>query len=143
MIFQRKVTGIVATLALGWSLGVSSGVAAPASTHDWTPSVSSGGGSSFVVAYSDSDFADFSLPSYKEVSAAEINTNLKGGNQLLGEPAAASSSTSSETAAPSVAEKKEPSAADVKAEKAAAKAAAKAARERQQAAVEAAIAAKQ
>lgn len=144
--FQRKMTGIAATLALGWSVGMSSSIAAPKSNLDWTPSVSNGGGSGFVVALSDSDFADFSLPSYQEVNAAEINTNLKGGKQLFGEvsPSAASSPSSSETAASApVAEKKEPSAEDLKAGKAAAKAAAKAARERQQAAVEAAIAAKQ
>ena len=53
---------------------------------------SSSSSSSFVVAgYSESDFTDFSLPSYKDVSAAEINTNLKGGKLLFGEEASSSS----------------------------------------------------
>jgi len=84
--FQRKVAGIAATLALGWAVGASSSIAAPALINDWTPA-SSGASSSVVVSFSDSDFADFSLPSYKEVSSAAINTNLKGGNQLFGEEA--------------------------------------------------------
>mmetsp|Transcript_13212 Transcript_13212/g.19958 ORF Transcript_13212/g.19958 Transcript_13212/m.19958 type:complete len:190 (-) Transcript_13212:977-1546(-) len=143
--FQHKLAGIAATLALGWTVGVSSSIAAPTTTttssNEWT----TGSSSSFMVALSDSDFADFSLPSYKEVSAAEINTNLKGGKNLFGEEAtaAASSSSSSGAAASAPAEvKKEPTAADLKAEKAAAKAAQQAARARQQAAVEAAAAAK-
>eukprot|EP00978_Attheya_sp_CCMP212_P042316 scaffold255728_cov51-Attheya_sp.AAC.1 len=141
--FQHKAASIAATLALGWAVGASSSLAAPTSSNDWTPASSGGGSSSFVVALSDSDFADFSLPSYQDVSAAEINTNLKGGKQLFGEAVIAASSSSSDAAAsePAAAQKKEPSAADLKAEKADAKAAQKAARERQQAAVEAAAAA--
>ena len=37
------------------------------------------------ASYSDSDFADFSLPSYQDVANAEINTNLKGGKELMGD----------------------------------------------------------
>lgn len=83
--FQHKAASFAATLALGWAVGASSSLAAPTSSNDWTPA--SGVSSSFVVALSDSDFADFSLPSYQDVSAAEINQNLKGGKQLFGEAA--------------------------------------------------------
>ena len=87
---QRKVAGIAATLALGWTVGVGSSIAAPATiplVSDWTsPSTpSSSSSSTVVVAMSESDYADFSLPSYKEVTTAEVNTNLKGGKQLFGE----------------------------------------------------------
>jgi hypothetical protein len=46
-----------------------------------------GGGSSVVISGSikDSDIADFSMPSYQEASRAEVNSNLKGDNYLLGE----------------------------------------------------------
>jgi hypothetical protein len=44
------------------------------------------GGSSVVIsAIKDSDIADFSMPSYQEASRAEVNSNLKGDNYLLGE----------------------------------------------------------
>ena len=89
---QRKVAGIAATLALGWTVGVGSSIAAPTTIplgSDWTspstPLSSSSSSSTLVVAMSESDYADFSLPSYKEVTTAEVNTNLKGGKQLFGE----------------------------------------------------------
>jgi hypothetical protein len=46
-----------------------------------------GGGSSVVISGSvkDSDIADFSMPSYQEASRAEVNSNMKGDNYLLGE----------------------------------------------------------
>eukprot|EP00542_Grammatophora_oceanica_P017327 CAMPEP_0194048470 /NCGR_PEP_ID=MMETSP0009_2-20130614/27374_1 /TAXON_ID=210454 /ORGANISM="Grammatophora oceanica, Strain CCMP 410" /LENGTH=205 /DNA_ID=CAMNT_0038694333 /DNA_START=65 /DNA_END=682 /DNA_ORIENTATION=+ len=142
----HNIASIAATLALGWTLSISSSIAydcSPPPTTEVSSSITStsvqlaGGGS-----YSDSDFADFSLPSYRDVAAAEINTNLKGGTDLLGDEFKAASSSSTGAAVISDAPaKNEPTAADIKAEKAAAKAAQKAARERQQAAVEAAAAA--
>ena len=93
--FQQKVAGIAATLALGWTMGVGSSIAAPTTItlgSDWTSSTPSSSSSTLVVALSESDFADFSLPSYSEVSAAEVNTNLKGGKQLFGEEAVAKAS---------------------------------------------------
>jgi len=144
--FPHNVASMAATLALGLTIGASSVTAAPTMDSGWAPTTSTS--SSFMVAYSDSDFADFSLPSYKEVTNAAINSNLKGGKNLLpgSEPSASTSSSVADTPAPAPApapvEKKEPTAADIKAEKAAAKAAAQAGRAAQQAAIEAAIAAK-
>mmetsp|Transcript_16905 Transcript_16905/g.48572 ORF Transcript_16905/g.48572 Transcript_16905/m.48572 type:complete len:193 (-) Transcript_16905:92-670(-) len=143
---QRKVAHIAATLALGWAVGAGSSHAAPLSSNDWSSTTSS---SSFVVALSDNDFADFSLPSYGEATKAEVNTNLKGDKYLLGEASKSYSATSSSSGdedtaveSPQAAQKAEPSAAELKAEKDAAKAAQKAARERQKAAAEAALAGK-
>mmetsp|Transcript_23518 Transcript_23518/g.50966 ORF Transcript_23518/g.50966 Transcript_23518/m.50966 type:complete len:194 (-) Transcript_23518:117-698(-) len=143
--FRHKAANIAATLALGWAVGSSSSLAAPLSSNDWTAASSCGSSSSFVVAFSDSDFTDFSLPSYKEVTDSAINANLKGGKQLFGEDAVAAASSPSGSAAavaPAAVQKKEPTAAELKAAKVAAKAEQNAARARQQAAVEAAAAAK-
>mmetsp|Transcript_16256 Transcript_16256/g.23908 ORF Transcript_16256/g.23908 Transcript_16256/m.23908 type:complete len:166 (-) Transcript_16256:223-720(-) len=93
------------------------------------------------AAFAADDFVDFSLPSYEAVSRAELNSNLKGDNFLLGEESKASSSSSEveSVAAPSVQPAVQIKSADqIKAEKAAQKAAEKEARERQKAAVEAA-----
>ena len=95
-----------------------------------------------TVALSDSDYADFSLPSYKEVSSAEINTNLKGSIQIFSDSRFELSTSLDSSADSSKAAVKQTSAADLLADKAAAKVAAKAARERQLQAVEAAAAAK-
>jgi hypothetical protein len=96
-----------------------------------------------TVALSDSDYADFSLPSYKEVSSAEINTNLKGSKQIFSDSRFELSASSSDSSADSSkAAVTQTSSADLLADKAAAKVAAKAARERQLKAVEAAVAAK-
>ena len=98
-----------------------------------------------TVSLSDSDYADFSLPSYKEVSSAEINTNLNGSKQIFSdgrfELTSADGSSAGDSPAKAAAGKTI-SAADLLSDKAAAKIAAKAARERQLRAVEAAAAAK-
>ena len=95
-----------------------------------------------VVSLSDSDYADFSLPSYEEVSSAEINTNLKGSKQIFSDGRFELTSDSSAGNSPAkAADGKTKSAADLLSDKAAAKIAAKAARERQLRAVEAAAAA--
>lgn len=94
------------------------------------------------MALSDSDYADFSLPSYKDVSSAEINTNLKGSKQIFSDSRFELSAPSDRSADSSKAAATQTSAADLLANKAAAKVAAKAARERQLKAVEAAAAAK-
>ena len=78
------------TLGL-WAMNASPSLAEPLA-NPMPAVISSSSSSSFVVAgYSESDFTDFSLPSYKDVSAAEINTNLKGGKLLFGEEASSSS----------------------------------------------------
>ena len=62
------------------------GAATPSNAYE--SSVSSSVTSSSVQlgkSYSESDFADFSLPSYQDVTAAEVNSNLKGDKDLLGE----------------------------------------------------------
>lgn len=136
----QHVATIAATLALGWTIGT-----APSVAYDYSTPTSAMTSSSVQLGgnYKDSDYADFSLPSYQETVAAELNSNLKGGKELLGDDykEAISSSASSKNGA-AAAQKKEPTADEIKAEKAAAKAATKAAREAQQAAVEAALAAK-
>ena len=80
---QQKAAQIAATLALGWAVGASASFAAPPSNNDWSSATMAS--SNIVVALGDSDFADFSLPSYEETSKADVNTNLKGGKYLLGE----------------------------------------------------------
>ena len=82
------------TLALGlWAMSASPSLA----SHPMNPAAaSSQSSSSFVVAadYSSSDFADFSLPSYKDALTSPINANLKGDKQLLGEEESSASSSS-------------------------------------------------
>jgi len=146
--YHHNIASIAATVAvLGWSACSGSSIAySPVESSSIDLSDRVGGSSVVVASYSESDFADFSLPSYQEVSAAGINTNLKGGKQLFGvEEASISEASSSSTSSEPIdnsPKKKEPTAADLKAEKAAAKAAQQEARARQQAAVEAAAAAK-
>jgi hypothetical protein len=88
--FDPRAAGIALALTLGWAVGSSPSLAFP-SLADPSPSNHMAKTSStFIVALSDSDFADFSLPSYQEVSAAEINTNLKGSKQIFSDGFAAS-----------------------------------------------------
>jgi hypothetical protein len=87
-----------------------------------------------TVSLSDSDYADFSLPSYEAVSSAEINTNLKGSKQIFSDGRFELTSDSSAGNSPAnAAAGKSISAADLLSDKAAAK--------RQLRAVEAAAAA--
>ena len=79
----HTAAGVSATLALAWAI---MGAATPSNAYE--SSVSSSVTSSSVQlgkSYSESDFADFSLPSYQDVTAAEVNSNLKGDKDLLGE----------------------------------------------------------
>ena len=86
---QNKITSIAATLVFGLIIGTTSSIA-----YDSYPSLTSNKDiissstltSSSVqlsASYSSSDFVDFSLPSYQDVAAAEINSNLSGGKDLL------------------------------------------------------------
>ena len=87
----NKVATIAATttLALSLTMGASSSVAAydyhqsPLPTTTITSSSITSSTIQVGASYSESDFADFSLPSYSDVASAEINTNLKGGKDLL------------------------------------------------------------
>lgn len=83
------------TLAMGlWAMSASPILASPL-MNPTASSSSSSSSSSFVVSaeYSSSDFTDFSLPSYQDTLAAELNSNLKGNKQLFsGEGSSASSS---------------------------------------------------
>ena len=89
----NKVATIAATTTLALSLitimGASSSVAAydyhqsPLPTTTITSSSITSSTIQVGASYSESDFADFSLPSYSDVASAEINTNLKGGKDLL------------------------------------------------------------
>lgn len=89
---NKKPISIALTAALAWTFGTSTSLALPPINLTAT---SSGSSSSFVIAaeYSNSDFTDFSLPSYQETLSAELNTNLKGGKQLFGDGASSASST--------------------------------------------------
>ena len=88
-----KVASIAATATLALSvltMGASSSVAvydyhqSPLPTTTITSSsITSSTIQLGAASYSESDFADFSLPSYSDVASAEINTNLKGGKDLL------------------------------------------------------------
>ena len=88
----KVATTIAATTTLALSLtimGASSSVAAydyhqsPLPTTTITSSSITSSTIQLGASYSESDFADFSLPSYSDVASAEINTNLKGGKDLL------------------------------------------------------------
>jgi len=141
----------ILTFAFGWAMGSN-----PILALDH-PSLSSSNNNdnnnysmmsnipTLAVSLSDSDYADFSLPSYKEVSSAEINTNLKGSKQIFSDSRFELTSADGSSAGDSPAKAaagKTISAADSLSDKTAAKIAAKAARERQLQAVEAAAAAK-
>ena len=88
--FNPRSVGIALTLALGWAVGSSPSLAAPGLADPSPNHHFAKTSSTFIVALSDSDFADFSLPSYAEVSAAGINTNLKGSKILFSDSFAAS-----------------------------------------------------
>ena len=83
---HNKVASIAATLVFGLTIGTTSSIAYDSfpsqSNKDITVS-STLTSSSVQVSYSNSDFVDFSLPSYQDVAAAEINSNLSGGKDLL------------------------------------------------------------
>ena len=75
-----------------------------------------------TVSLIDSDYADFSLPSYEAVSSAEINTNLKGSKQIFSDGRFELTSDSSAGGSPAnAAAGKSISAADLLSDKAAAK----------------------
>jgi hypothetical protein len=147
--FDSRPMGIaLTTFALGWAMGSYPILAADhpslsSTNNNDNYSMMMGSIPTLTVALSDSDYADFSLPSYKEVSSAEINTNLKGSKQIFSdsrfELSASSSDNSADSSKVAVTQT---SSADLLVDKAAAKIAAKAARERQLKAVEAAAAAK-
>jgi len=84
---HNKVASIAATLVLGLTIGTASSIAydnyGSLSHKDITVSNNMLTSSSVQVSYSNSDFVDFSLPSYQDVAAAEINSNLSGGKDLL------------------------------------------------------------
>lgn len=85
---HNKVASIAATLVFGLSIGTTSSIAYDSypllpSNKDITVSNNMLTSSSVQVSYSNSDFVDFSLPSYQDVAAAEINSNLSGGKDLL------------------------------------------------------------
>ena len=84
---HNKVASIATALVFGLTIGTTSSIA-----YDSYPSLTSNKdiissstltSSSVQVSYSNSDFVDFSLPSYQDVAAAEINSNLSGGKDLL------------------------------------------------------------
>ena len=85
----RVSTVAAAALALSFTMmSASSSVAydyqhSPDTATSTTSSVTSSTIQLGAASYSESDFADFSLPSYSDVASAEINTNLKGGKELL------------------------------------------------------------
>ena len=85
----HKGASAAVAVALGWVMASTPSLAVPLDEMPTATVTSTSSSSTFVVALSDSDFADFSLPSYQDVAAAEINTNLKGGKMLFSEEATA------------------------------------------------------
>ena len=88
----NKVATIAATTTLALSLITIMGASSSVAAYDYhqslpTTTITSSSITSSTIqvgaSYSESDFADFSLPSYSDVASAEINTNLKGGKDLL------------------------------------------------------------
>ena len=88
---HNKIAKITATLALGLTIGTSSGIAydnnnySPNNAEIVSSNMMTSSSVQLSASYSDSDFADFSLPSYQDVTAAEVNSNLSGGKDLLGD----------------------------------------------------------
>ena len=89
---HNKIAKITATLALGLTIGTSSGIAYD--NNNYSPnnaeivssaSMMTSSSVQLSASYSNSDFADFSLPSYQDVTAADVNSNLSGGKDLLGD----------------------------------------------------------
>ena len=89
----KVATTIAATTTLALSLITIMGASPSVAAYDYhqsplpTTTITSSSITSSTIqlgaSYSESDFADFSLPSYSDVASAEINTNLKGGKDLL------------------------------------------------------------
>jgi len=141
----HRCSTFAVVVALGWSVFTSASLAAtptlPWSSNDTPdPSMIS---TNIMMAASDSNFADFSMPSYENALKSEVNSNLKGDNYLLGEASKnyASTTTTKSVSPTEDSKSKEDikkAEGDKKAEKEAAKAAQKKAREAQMAAADAA-----
>lgn len=82
---KKRAATFAATVALGW--GVASAGAFAGTLPASTPSVAS---STVTIS---KEYADFSMPSYAETTAATINTNLKGDKFLLGDASKPQEST--------------------------------------------------
>ena len=83
-----NIAGFATALMLGWGVASSASVAAsinPSLDYSFMSTTSSSITVAALDKVSDSEIADFSLPSYGAVVAAEKNSNLKGKNNLLGE----------------------------------------------------------
>ena len=86
---HNKVTSIAATLVFGLTIGTTSSIAydnyplLPSNKDIISSSTLTSSSVQLSASYSNSDFVDFSLPSYQDVAAAEINSNLSGGKDLL------------------------------------------------------------
>lgn len=147
---MKKANNFMAAVVLSWGMTASACFAANVNV-DVNVDVNAGSNSmyadtSLMVALSDKDYADFSMPSYSSALQSETNSNMKGEKYLLGEESKTWATTAvkgSSASAPAAAQSE--SAEDVKLDKAAAKEAKmarqKAAKEAQQAAIDAALAA--
>jgi len=147
---KKKANNFMAAVVLSWGLTASACFAANVNVDvSDTTGINTNSlyaDTSLMVALSDKDFADFSLPSYSSALQSETNSNMKGEKYLLGEESRTWDTTAvkgSSASAPA-AKQSEP-VEDVKLDKAAAKEAKmarqKAAKEAQQAAIDAALAA--
>jgi len=135
-----KVASFASALALGWGVVTSTSIASASISPSagYSPSTISSITVAAIDSISAADVADFSLPSYGDVVAAEKNSNLKGTTNLLGEEYTKKGSPSEapkEVSTVSTKEDKEAKAAA----KAARRAEMKVARERQMAEAEAAL----
>jgi len=148
---KKKANNFMAAVALSWGVAASACFAANMDVSDTSSMVTTDSSSfhadtSLMVALSDKDFADFSLPSYSAALQSETNSSLKGEKFLLGEESKSWDTTTVKgSSASAPAAKESESAEEVKLDKAAAKEAKmarqKAAKEAQQVAIEAALAA--
>lgn len=89
---KKKANNFMAAVVLSWGVAASACLAANVNmdVSDTTSLIPTDSHSlyadtSLMVALSDKDFADFSLPSYSEAVQSETNSNLKGEKFLLGE----------------------------------------------------------
>lgn len=86
----KKANNFMAAVALSWGVAASACFAANMDVSDTSSMVTTDSSSfhadtSLMVALSDKDFADFSLPSYSAALQSETNSSLKGEKFLLGE----------------------------------------------------------
>jgi hypothetical protein len=79
--FVKGAANFAAAVALGW--GVASGASVAATLPEMNPSLPM---ESSSVTVSIGEYADFSMPSYRDAVDAPVMTNLVGGDRMIANP---------------------------------------------------------